>query len=470
MSRLMFTVGRLWLFGLSALLACSDESNPDDAVGFADVSMSADTANDNDSTTEPVAFAPAVATMATTTPLWTGSGLFVAAEQDISSMIGSNSILEPIAGTVNTEVGPSLFLAIGQKTATSLVAFSQQLEHSWTFEDAGAGIRRPAIWNDRLLICTESGGAAFAHWIRRTDGESLATVALGTGPVTSPAKVFSGGSHWLVGVGSRLVGLTVADPLAETDIDISVTLELDLAPARVTSVFTSGGWLFGATLWKDGKTLDNGAIGDALYLGGVSDGSGPNWSFITMGFPNPVSTPDWMWTAPVLVTKLPTCSEVDCKPLPDVVFSGGSHWLGGWDVDGGDLVWLKEDLPERITGLAVGDDGVVYSGGSHWFPADAKPGWTLRGTKTVPDGDVFVGQEVLKQSGDDETLIAGIPSPVLADGQLHVVIVHASGTATTTAIGVSSSGSHLCGWPRAYGDLANAGIPITQDWAFCNGD
>lgn len=453
-------------------LGCTAESDSPDAVmGTGDVQAIADLVGADDAGSTAILFGPSVAKMPKATPLWTTTGLFDTTDDALSVIVGAGSIQEPVAAaSVAGAGGPELFLVVGELFGTQLIAATGQLQSAWTFEDSGARIHRPAVWKDRLLICTQSQEEATAHWVRRSDGEVLATVALGAGPVTSPARVFSGGSHWLVGVGSRIVGVTIADPLAESGVVMQVTAELDLAPAQVTSVVTTGGWLFGAALWSDGESPDNQAFGDALYLGGITEKSGQELSFIEMGFSNPVPTPGWMWAAPVVVTKLPTCDEVDCVAIQDVLFSGGSHWLGGWDVDGGKPLWVNEDLPERVTGLAVGGDGVVYSGGSHWLPDQEKLGWTVRGTKTLPSDDHFVGEEVWVESGGENVLVAGIPSPIVAEKELHVVVVPAVGAATATTMAISSAGPHLCGWSRAYGDLANAGMPMISDVGVCFGE
>lgn len=434
---------------------CADGSDPaphEDGAPTASTdteSPGADAAGE-DTETVPASLPPEDPAATTGTPVLLGDTVILAT-QDAQPGLDGATVIEALAAA--DAGGASLFAVVrdgerGRLRGLSLEGLAWELPAADT-------VRRPGVHGDRLLVVSRDGGAWRAEWVDRTSGAVLATHPFTEGPVTSPARLRSTATDWIVGAGHRLVLLRATEDGAEASLE--PIAETDTELARVTSVVTSGGWVVAATGWLD-DAQDSG-LGDALSfhgIGGADDAPEPFFIAHPAPAPGPI-------LAPPVLAMVEVCQGACSKKA--VVSSGGSHWFGGWDAESGKVLWLREDLPERVTSLSLGG-GRIYSGGSHWHPGDAppKPGYTLRGWTVVPpgSGDWSI-VEHLGVQGAPDALIVGVPSALVRDGSVTVVALPHEGPALVSDVADPLASPPACGWPRSFGDDLNAGTHVTGD-------
>ncbi|GMV38334.1 MAG: hypothetical protein AMXMBFR64_00500 [Myxococcales bacterium] len=412
-------------------------------------------ASSQDTGAVPASLPPEDPTATTGTPVLLGDSVILATQDGVSEPgaqlgFGGASVIEALAAADSE--GASLFAVVrdgqrGRLRGLTLDGLAWELPAADT-------VRRPGVHGDRLLVVSRDGEAWRAEWVDRLSGAVLATHPFTQGPVTAPARLRSASTDWLVGAGHRLVvlrategGVASLGSIAETDTEL----------ARVTSVVTSGGWVVAATGWLD-EAQDPG-LGDALSfhgIGGADDAPEPFFIAHPAPAPGPI-------LAPPVLAMVDVCQGGCSKKA--VVSSGGSHWFGGWDAESGKVLWLRDDLPERVTSLSLGG-GRIYSGGSHWHPGDAppKPGYTLRGWTVVPpESGGWSIVEHLGVQGAPDALIVGVPSALVRAGAVTVVALPYEGPALLSNIADPLASPPACGWPRSFGDDLNAGTHVTSD-------
>ncbi|MFO0750892.1 MAG: hypothetical protein U1F43_35255 [Myxococcota bacterium] len=415
---------------------------------------------------------------ATATPVMLGDRLVLATAAGLASHVGAGTptvsieaggrIVDAVAAAAPDVSGAALFAVVDVAGLRRLSAFSASGASAWDLDAGGGVMRRPGVRGDHLMVVSsDSDGSWQARWVDRNDGSIVASLDLGAGPATPPARLRSLDTQWLVGVDHRLVALEVSG--SGVDTRITVVADIDAEVGRVTSVFSSGVWLIGATGWLDAADADaaaDGALGDRLIAGGLGEGGPTGTRLLLNG--HPMATPDLIEAPPVLVRPVPVCVGPDCtRHLDGVIASGGSHWLGGWRADIGQALFVRTDLPERVTGVAFGDNGRLFSGGSHWLPGSPQNGFVIRGFALVGgSGDeVLLSEDFALEQAPDE-LVVGVPSPIVQGGSLLV------GAATThgpllVSVPSATAAPTPCGWPRAFGDDRNAASPLTDNPGLC---
>jgi hypothetical protein len=245
---------------------------------------------------------------------------------------------------------------------------------------------------------------------------------------------------------------------------LEIVASAELPGHTVTSVLASGRWIAALTARADGDAEGLGSVLHALQVGG--DSSTPEATVALLG--KPIDTPAPIVAPPVLASYVEVCDAQTCAQREGVLASGGSHWLALYRAETGDVVWEATDLPERVTGLAVGGDGVIYSGGSHWLGGgEGGPGWTARAIALHPPGSSEGEATATWLAGSDAAVVDSVPSPLVEGGFVAFAIVPKVGTPTHETVETGGAGQHVCGWPRAHGDLGNRSSHVTFDYELC---
>lgn len=356
--------------------------------------------------------------------------------------IGDVTVDWPVGGVPLSVVGApgrsldaaQIFATLATPTGCSVRAFDDAGAQVWEHDLPGIRCTGAAL-GDAHLVQPVIDADGPALWVLAlADGMRAERIALPAPPTTAPAfggLDANGGSHWYVGAGTQLVRYTPsAGAIAALPIDLEARAVAVASPAHAIVV----GHPMGAP----------GAIGDGLGAAAQRVQVGADWRVEGA----PLALPGAAWAPPVT---LPPCPKLEAN--------GGSHWWcgegmfalagdgwsGAWSLLDGRAFYLEDQLDPglRVTGLAVGRDGLVYNGGSHW----ATGAWTIFGLHPLQ------GRPIAEGMGPAE---ACVQPPLLdSDGMLRARIGALDLGYSTTAGGLPD------GWARAGGDAAGRGRAVT---------
>ncbi|MFT5431215.1 MAG: hypothetical protein ACI9OJ_001894 [Myxococcota bacterium] len=349
--------------------------------------------------------------------------------------------MDPVA-VASPPGAPTIIVALKSETSCRLKAFDAAGTLAWTTTFGAIDCFTPSPdVSGLLVVSTASDGSGELRVFSSSDGALLQTMDLSAAATASAGAISSGGSHWAVGVGPEI------DIVVLTDSVFSLLATVPAGLANVDRVFAVGPEVLGVT---GGSliallTVDVGAATPLTPLG------------------PPIVAPSTILAPPV--------AAIDCGDIASggshwwcpagIVVAGGDDWLAAWAVDG--TPWFQHSLfGDRLTGLALADDGTIYSGGSHWTEGG---GWRLR---IVTDSGT--PPEVIASAAT--TVESCIGSPVLdTAGDLAVTVELSDPTAANAVAAVrqdTMSPGLTTGWSRAGGDNLGSARQADQD-AACPG-
>jgi hypothetical protein len=299
----------------------------------------------------------------------------------------------------------------------------------WSRDWAASSCTTPArVSQGWLLPLTLADGTGLLELLAAENGETVAAVTLPFGPDATPAKLWSGGSHWLVG-GDGQVALTELNGNALLRVGTRETPGLD-GPLREL------------VPWGDGLVA---LVGEtAIHRYRVNQANG---ALTAVG--EPIVTPGAIASNVVAST--------DCGDKQGggggshwwcdggIVGAGGEGWLASWKLSDGSA-WFVATVPETVTGLALGAEGALHSGGSHWSGIE---GITRLRTIADPTSPLALSTELLTSER------SCVGSPLIdTEGTLALQVNTLSGS-QLSRFETRSSGL-ASGFSRAGGDNSSA--------------